>query len=216
MSNTNSALPERIRRTMGALPAAGSLPQSYPFETMVPQQQGFVETSGVRVWYGVFGASGPWLCFAPLNQIATASAHKGVVPYLSTMFRTLVMDLPGTGLSDQPMSSQAYGLDQYLAHFCAVLDHLGIEQTTLVATSINTLLAIRFATEQPSRVSRLIIAGGFADTSIPNEPAQQAAQKSLEQMRSDWPNHLDKFWSSLFTEPHSTKAYEDGVGYSCA
>ena len=34
-------------------------------------------------------------------------------------------------------------------------------------------------------------------------------------MRTDWPGHLDAFWSSIFTEPHSTKAYEDGVMFSC-
>ena len=125
MNTTPNGLPERIRLVVGPLPPPGTLPASYPFETLAPHQQGYVETGGVKVWYGVFGETGPWLCFAPLNQIATASTFKANVPYLSTQFRVVVMDLPGTGKSDRPASPQAYGLDPYLAHFCAVLDHLG-------------------------------------------------------------------------------------------
>ena len=209
-------LPQKIRLAVGELPPPGTLPASYPFETLEPQEQGYIETGGVKVWYGVFGASGPWLCFAPLNQIATATAFKASVPYLSTIFRVVVMDLPGTGKSDRPSSPQAYGLDQYLAHFCAVLDHLSIEKTTLIAISINTLLALRFAAEQPQRVSRLIIAGGFAESLAPDATSQDGVAKMLDAMRTNWPGHLDAFWSSLFTEPHSTKAFEDGVHFSCA
>ncbi|MDQ6683778.1 MAG: alpha/beta fold hydrolase, partial [Pseudomonadota bacterium] len=32
-----------------------------------------------------------------------------------------------------------------------------------------------------------------------------------ERMRADWPAYLDEFFSIVFTEPHSTKPYEDGV-----
>jgi pimeloyl-ACP methyl ester carboxylesterase/predicted glycosyltransferase len=209
-------LPERIRLAVGELPPPGTLPASYPFGTMEPHEQGFVETNGVKVWYGVFGASGPWLCFAPLNQIATITSFKASVPYLSTMFRVVVMDLPGTGKSDRPNAPQAYGLDQYLAHFGAVLDHLGVDTTILIAISVSTLLALRFAVEQPHRVSRLIIAGGYAESLAPDAASRDAVAKMLDAMRTNWPGHLDAFWSSLFTEPHSTKAFEDGVHFSCA
>lgn len=216
MTTAMPLLPERIRRVVGALPPPGTLPASYPFETMAPHQQGYVETGGVKVWYGVFGESGPWLCFAPLNQIATATTFKANVPYLATQFRVLVMDLPGTGQSDRPASREAYRLNQYLAHFCAVLDHVCVDQTTLIAVSFNTLLALRFAAEQPARVSRLIIVGGVADSLATDAATQSAVAISFEQMRGEWPTHLDRFWSSLFTEPHSTKAFEDGVHFSCA
>ena len=32
-------------------------------------------------------------------------------------------------------------------------------------------------------------------------------------MGSDWPGHLDGFFCTLFTEPHSTKPFEDGLRY---
>src|SRR5690606_28068303 len=39
----------------------------------------------------------------------------------------------------------------------------------------------------------------------------QAAQQALQKMRSDWPGYLDGFFGAVFSEPHSTKAYEDAV-----
>ena len=74
-------IPERLRLIVGDLPAAGTLPVSYPFETKSPDSEGYVEHHGVRAWFGVFGSDGPWLCFAPINQIATLSAWKAVVPF---------------------------------------------------------------------------------------------------------------------------------------
>ena len=84
MNTTPNGLPDRIRLVVGPLPQPGTMPASYPFETMAPHQEGYVETGGVKVWYGIFGEGGPWLCFAPLNQIATATTFKANVPYLST------------------------------------------------------------------------------------------------------------------------------------
>ncbi len=216
MSKGANELPPKIRLTVGELPPADHLPEPYPFETLAPQRQGHLENAGVRVWYGVFGDAGPWLCFSPIYQIATSNAFKATVPYLSMHFRVVVMDLPGNGRSDRPADPRSFGLDPYLMHFRAVLDHLGVDRTTVIGISATTMVAIRFAAESPGRVSRLIVAGGYAESLTPDDAARAAALHSLEQMRQDWPGHLDAFWSKVFTEPHSTKAFEDGVGYGCA
>jgi predicted glycosyltransferase len=42
--------------------------------------------------------------------------------------------------------------------------------------------------------------------------AERMRQES-ERMRDDWPGYLEWFFSICFTEPHSTKAFEDGVRY---
>ena len=33
----------------------------------------------------------------------------------------------------------------------------------------------------------------------------------LDRMRADWPAYLDEFFTVCFSEPHSTKPYEDAV-----
>ena len=211
MNNEPRPLPERIVLTAGPLPPPGTLPEPYPFETITPSQEGFVERGGVRSWYGQFGDSGPWLAFAPVFQIANAHMLKGVVPYLAQHFRVVVMDLRGNGRSDRPTSPEAYSFDHYYADFVAVLDRLEIERAAIVAISATTMVALRLAAEQPERVSHLVVAGGYAARRLDSPAAVEAAQLAMEQMRSDWPQYLDKFFSVVFSEPHSTKPYEDGV-----
>ena len=211
MNNEPRPLPERIVLTAGPLPPPGTLPEPYPFETITPSQEGFVERGGVRSWYGQFGDSGPWLAFAPVFQIANAHMLKGVVPYLAQHFRVVVMDLRGNGRSDRPAVPDAYSFDHYFADFVAVLDRLEIERAAIVAISATTMVALRLAAEQPERVSHLVVAGGYAARRLDSPAAVEAAQLAMEQMRSDWPQYLDKFFSVVFSEPHSTKPYEDGV-----
>ncbi len=203
--------PERLVLTAGALPAAGTLPEPYPFETIAPLREGFVERGGVRSWYAQFGDAGPWLAFAPIYQIANTHVLKGVVPYLAQHFRVVVMDLRGNGRSDRPASPEAYSFEHYFADFVAVLDRLEIDRTAVVGISATTMVALRLAAEQPARVSHLVIAGGFAERTLADPAVAGAVQRTLEQMRNDWPAYLDKFFSVVFTEPHSTKPYEDGV-----
>ena len=208
--------PEHLAQVLGEGVAQGPLPQPYPFETLQPLDEGWVDIEGARSWYAVFGSSGPWLCFAPLFQIGTVNGLKSVVPYLADHFRVVAMDLPGTGRADRSTDPAAYGFDAYYARFCAVLDRLGIERVALVAISANTMLCLRLAAEQPERVTHLVVAGGYGESLLTDQAACEASQRALAQMRSDWLAHLDAFWSIVFTEPHSTKVYEDAVRHSLA
>jgi predicted glycosyltransferase len=78
------------------------------------------------------------------------------------------------------------------------------------------MIAIRFAAEHPERVSHLVIAGGYAESNPVSAEDHERVRKDRENMRGDWPAYLDKFYSICFTEPHSTKAFEDGVRYGWA
>jgi len=203
--------PQRLSLTAGELPAPGSLPEPYPFETIVAVREGFVERASVRSWYAQFGDSGPWLAFAPIFQIANTHLFKGVVPYLAQHYRVVVMDLRGNGRSDRPASPDAYAFDEYYADFCAVLDALAVERTAVIAISATAMTALRLAAEQPQRVSHLVISGGFAERCLDHPAAAAIAAGTLERMRADWPAYLDEFFGLVFSEPHSSKPYEDGV-----
>jgi pimeloyl-ACP methyl ester carboxylesterase/predicted glycosyltransferase len=205
-------IPERLKLNAGPLPAPGSLPEPYPFETIAPLREGFVQRDdGVRSWYAQFGDSGPWLAFAPIFQIANTHALKGVVPYLAQHFRVVVMDLRGNGRSDRPTAPEAYSFDAYYADFVAVLDRLEVDRAALVGISATAMTVLRLAAEQPQRVSHLVIAGGYAERLLDDPVAAQTAQRHLERMREDWPAYIDSFFGIVFSEPHSSKQYEDGV-----
>jgi pimeloyl-ACP methyl ester carboxylesterase/predicted glycosyltransferase len=212
------SLPESIHRVVGELPEPGKLhsPESHPFETLRPVRDGYVERNGVKSWYAVWGESGPWIAFAPIFQIAHSSVLKATVPYLSAHFRVVTMDGRGNGRSDRPIGQQAYSFDEYYQDFLAVLDAAGADRVAVVGISATTMTALRLAAEQPQRVTHVIVAGGYAQARLDNPKFAAEMQKQSARMRSDWPGYLDWFFSTLFTEPHSTKQYEDGVRYGWA
>lgn len=206
----------RLRLLAGRLPDEHTLPDRYPFETVSPTQDGYVERDGVRNYFAVFGTEGPWIAFAPLFQIVHIQLLKATVPYLSRHFRVLAMDLRGNGRSDRPADESAYEFEHYYRDFVAVLDRLSIESLAVVGVSATTMTAIRLAAEQPQRVTHLIVAGGYAE-SLLNDPAFVAKiEVQSRQMQEDWPAYLDWFFTTVFSEPHSTKQYEDGVRYGWA
>ena len=208
---TKTPLPKRLALTAGKLPEPGTLPNPYPFETVQPAREGFVEQSGVRSWYAQYGTQGPWLAFAPVYQIANTHLLRGVVPWLSQHFRVVVMDLRGNGRSDRPSAAADYSFDHYFADFVAVLDRLEVDRVAVVGISSTAMTAIRLAAEQPQRVSHLVTAGGWVNMKFDDPAILQQAEVALARMRSDWPGHLDSFFANVFSEPHSTKPYEDGV-----
>lgn len=47
-TSSNPELPQRLVKTAGPLPAPGALPDPYPYESIAPVREGFVERGGVR------------------------------------------------------------------------------------------------------------------------------------------------------------------------
>src|SRR5450755_835628 len=211
-------LPQRIKQIVGPLPLPGQLPDvgSSPYETIMPDRDGFVERDGVRTYYAVWGESGPTIVFAPLYQIVHMQLLKATVPYLSRHFQVVTMDLRGNGRADRPAEPAAYSFDHYYADLLAVLDHLQVEQLAIIGISSASLTAIRLTAEQSQRVSHLIVVDGYAETLIVDTAKAAAIAAASERMQHDWLGYLEEFFTIVFTEPHSTKPYEDGVRYSWA
>ena len=210
--------PERWRRIVGALPRPGALPdaQREPYHTVRAVRAGFVDRDGVRIWYAVWGGQGPWLAFAPPFQVVHSEMLKATVPYLSHHCRVVTCDARGNGRSDRPLGQHAYGFDHYHADFVAVLDAVGADRLAAVGISAGAMTVLRLAAEQPQRVTHLVVAGGFADSLVHGEAMTQRAAVEAELLRDDWPAYLDRFMATIFSEPHSTKPYEDGVRYGWA
>jgi pimeloyl-ACP methyl ester carboxylesterase/predicted glycosyltransferase len=211
-------IPERMNLIAGPLPAPGSVPdaEASPYETVQPAQQGFIDRDGVKVWYAVWGDSGPWIAFAPPFQIVHSQMLKGTVPYLSQHFRVVTTDGRGNGRSDRPMGQAAYSFDLFYGDFIAVLDAVGADRVALVGISVSVLTVLRLAAEQPQRVTHLVTAGGLPDTLTSDEKLAQRLKLEGELLREGWPIYLDWFMATIFNEPHSTKPYEDGVHFGWA
>ncbi len=218
MSAADKPLPESFDRIAGPLPAPGAVPGAHasPFETVQPASEGFVERDGVKIWYAVWGESGPWIAFAPPFQIVHSQMLKGAVPYLSQHFRVVTTDGRGSGRSDRPTGQDAYSFDHFHADFVAVLDAVGADRVALVGISAGAMTVLRVAAEQPERVTHVVTAGGFADSVPANDKVVQRMKLESDLMSSDWPAYIDWFMGTIFSEPHSTKPYEDGVHFAWA
>jgi len=179
-------LPEAIRMLAGDLPPPGRLPEgtAHPFETIRPVREGFVERSGVKSWYAVWGDSGPWIAFAPIFQITHSAALKATVPYLSHHFRVVTMDARGNGRSDRPSDPSAYTFDEFYRDFVAVLDAVGADRVAAVGISATAMTVLRLAAEQPERVTHVIVVGGFADARIDDPKAAERARAEGKRARS--------------------------------
>ncbi len=213
----DAKFPESFHRIVGDLPEAGRLAADpYPYETVRPARSGCVDRGGVKVWYAAWGESGPWIAFAPIFQIAHSRMLKTTVPWLSHHFRVVTMDCRGNGRSDRPGEQSAYSLDDYYQDFVAVLDELAVEKVAVVGISATSMTSLRLAAEQPDRVTHLVIAGGFAESLLDDPRVAARARAEGEAMRSDWAEYLHQFMSAVFTEPHSTRPYEEGVRYGWA
>jgi pimeloyl-ACP methyl ester carboxylesterase/predicted glycosyltransferase len=210
--------PGSFEKIVGELPQPGRPPatEGYPFETVRPVRDGYVERDGVKSWYAVWGEAGPWIAFAPIFQITHTQMLKATVPYLSRHFRVVTMDGRGNGRSDRPQGQEAYSFEHYYRDFLAVLDAAGADRVAVVGISATTMTALRLAAEHPERVSHVIVAGGYAEARLEHPKFIERMRMESERMRNDWPGYLDWFFSTVFTEPHSTKPFEDGVRYGWA
>ncbi|MCS6304886.1 MAG: alpha/beta fold hydrolase [Nitrospira sp.] len=111
---------------------------------------------------------------------------------LSQHFRTLTLDLPGSGLSDKPDID--YLPDQMLDFCIGFMDALEIPQATLVGNSMGAGLAIGMALTHPARIDKLVLIDG-----LPSHVKAKLTSRSFRQaLESRVPSWLVSFGNWLF------------------
>lgn len=79
-------------------------------------------------------------------------------PELAKQHRVIAFDQPGFGFTERPPGA-AYTVEGWTDHVLGVLDALGLERVSLVGNSFGGAIALRFVTQHPDRVSRLVLMG---------------------------------------------------------
>ena len=62
-----------------------------------PDEEGYVERDGVRVFYEVYGDAPTTFLLFPTSPISHSRLWKAQIPYLSRHFRVIVFDPRGNG-----------------------------------------------------------------------------------------------------------------------
>jgi pimeloyl-ACP methyl ester carboxylesterase/predicted glycosyltransferase len=183
----------------------------------LPDREGYVESHGTRIFWEEHGDAGRAVLFMPPWQVVHSRIWKMQVPYFARRFRTLTFDPPGTGRSDRPPTG--YDHDRLADHARAVLDAAGVERASVVCFSRSTVAGAILATEYPERVERLVLTAvtqdgpAGPDVFEPRERYEGWAKYNAHYWRTHFRDFLEFFMEQLFTEPHSTKAREDGVAW---
>jgi len=178
-----------------------------------PDESGYVERGGVRLYYEVHGSGEPTVLLMPTWSIIHSRHWKMQVPYLARHCRVLTFDGRGNGRSGRPESGYEEG--EFVADALAVMDATGTASAIVVGHSTGAQYAAMLAGEHPDRV-------GGAAFICPSVPIGEAPDYDLDAgwakfdpdyWLRDHRGFLEFFFAQVFNEPHSTKPIEDCVGW---
>ena len=191
-----------------------------------PDEDGYVERDGVRVFYEVYGSGARTVLLLPTWSIIHSRQWKGQIPFLARHYRVVVFDGRGNGRSDRPSEPAAYDEREFAADALAVLDATATDRAAIVGYSLGAQRGLILATDHPERVE----AAAFIGPSYPgggralDERARFVWEDEFETDEGwakynkhfwlrDYPAFVEFFFSHVFREPHSTKQIEDCVGW---
>jgi pimeloyl-ACP methyl ester carboxylesterase len=176
-----------------------------------PDEEGYVERDGVRVFYERYGDAPTTLLLFPTTPISHSRLWKGQIPYLSRHFRVVTYDPRGNGRSGTPDTPQAYSYWEFMEDGRAVLAATGAEEAILVGLCDGGGWALMQAATYPAESLGVFAIApcvpGLGPTFGNWVPYPEHAPFASDEGRA-W---LEAFFASRFPEPHSTKQIEDGI-----
>jgi pimeloyl-ACP methyl ester carboxylesterase len=188
-----------------------------------PNETGF--TRGT--YWERFGDGETTVLFVPAWAIVHSRAWKMQVAYFARHFRVVVFDPRGNGRSERPADPAAYSEHEYAADLAAVMDASGTDEAVIVSLSMGAQRALLFADAQPERVlgmafiaPSLQLAPGHSERAHYEKRFDEQldtdegwAKMNAHYWRRDYRGFIEFFFAQAFTEPHSTKQFEDAVGW---
>lgn len=114
-----------------------------------------VESHGLRMHYVDEGTGDPVLMLH--GEPTWSFLYRKMIPLIAQSYRAVVPDYVGFGKSDKPTDDAYYTFAQHYAHLAAFVTALDLTRITLVVQDWGGPLGLRFATQQPERIARLVI-----------------------------------------------------------
>jgi pimeloyl-ACP methyl ester carboxylesterase/predicted glycosyltransferase len=191
-----------------------------------PDESGYVERDGVRLHYEVYGSGEPTVFLLPTWSIIHSRHWKMQIPYLARHCRVLVFDGRGNGRSDRPQDAAAYDEREFAADALAVMDATETERAVIVGFSLGGQRGLLLAAEHPERIEGAVFVGpAFVgggeplpertvyDFDTEYDTVEGWAKHNRFHWLRDYRDWVEFFMAKMFTEPHSTKPFEDAVAW---
>ena len=191
----------------------------------LPDREGYAERDGLKIFFEVFGDGPKTVLLLPPWAIGHSRTWKLQVPYLSRHFRVITYDPVGNGKSDRPQDPAQYTDWKRVADAVAVMDATGTDSAVIVGICTEAWVATLLAGEHPHRANGLVF---FAPVSPRGESLPARESSTFDDVRDTydgwekenryyWPEHyrdfLEFFFDQALPEPHSTKQWDDSVGW---
>ena len=194
-----------------------------------PDEEGYVERNGVRVFYEVYGDAPTTFLLFPTGPISHSRLWKAQIPYLSRYFRVITFDPRGNGRSDRPRTPDAYSRWEFVEDGRAILAAAGAETALLGGLCHGGGSALMLAATYPASALGVFAIAPFVPMLTPAHPnylrfpfddeldTEEAwAKCNSHYWRRDYRGFLEFFFSQQLPEPHSTKQIEDAVEWGLA
>lgn len=186
-----------------------------------PDRVGAIVRGGVRVGFEVFeGPTGaPTVLLLPSWAIVNMRQWKAQVPFLARECRVVTVEVRGNGDADRPHDPAAHTDAEAVADAVAVLDAVGADRVVVVGLSLGGRRAMHLAARHPERVAG-VVAIAPAMVSAPRMGFDEARDRydgwekySRHFWRQDFRGWVEFFMSQVVPDGHSTKQWEDLVGW---
>ena len=138
---------------------AGEEPKAAPAasELLPGAQDGFVDSSGVKIHYVSLGRSQDPLIVMIHGFPDFWYSWRGQMPALARRFHVVAIDQRGYNLSGQPEGVPNYTTDKLVADLLAVVKHFGDRKAVIVGHDWGGVVAWTFAMRHPELTDRLIV-----------------------------------------------------------
>ena len=192
----------------------------------LPDHAGFVDRDGVALAYEVYDNAGPSIVLVPTWALFHSRVWKLQIPYLARHFRVVAYDPRGNGRSDRPQDRAAYSWQQYVHDIVDVMDATGTDRAVLVGLSMSGYWSALAAAIHPERVHGIVLIGPRSGLGVAHPERQLYsytdplgttegwAKENVHFIRAHYRKYVEFFVNQIFSEPHSTKPIEDGVGWA--
>ena len=201
-----------------------------------PDEEGFIERDGVRVFWESYGQGEQTVLFLPTWTLVHSRVWKAQIPYFARHFRVICFDPRGNGRSDRPTEAAAYDEREFAQDAIDVMDACGVDRAICVRCRRGAQRGLLLAAEHPERVAGMVFIGPV----VPGQPAAVAAlarccaTRDRRVLRTKpplttrgWGKFNAHYWTHggyadfvqwwaerMLTEPHSTKQIEDAIAWS--
>ncbi len=197
-----------------------------------PDEEGFVERNGARIFYEVYGEGERTLMMLPTWTFHHSRTWKMQIPYFARHNRVLTFDGVGNGRSSRIKDPSRYAISEFVEDTLAVMDATDTDSAVMLALSRGAQWLLELAADHPERVDGAVFVGPMfpvtkSHWSVLLKPAARKLtlkadflpyrgwlRMNPKRWRDDYAGFVDWWARRCISEPHSTKAIEDGIGWA--